>query len=157
MRRVFAQKPTVPASQEWAARSACRGLRGSLVGNGLISHGIWRCFSMVGGLLSWVASRRGALADFDERSVEQYLRHRAEKLIQPGDRSALKRWLSVLRAEGVIAPAVQPHLTSHDRVFNEFDAYPRTELGCRTEFGLTIASADSRLPRRIRLWDTAYG
>jgi hypothetical protein len=70
------------------------------------------------------------LADLDERSVEQYLRHRAGKQsIQPGDRSALKRWLSVLRAEGVIAPAVLPPLTSHDRIFNEFDAYLRTERG----------------------------
>ena len=85
---------------------------------------------MVGGLLSWIASRRGALADLDERSVEQYLRHRAGKQsIQPGDRSALKRWLSVLREAGAIAPAVLPALTTHDRIFNEFDAYLRTERG----------------------------
>jgi site-specific recombinase XerD len=45
------------------------------------------------------------------------------------DRSALKRWLSVLREEGAIAPAVLTPLTSHDRIFNEFDAYLRTERG----------------------------
>jgi hypothetical protein len=101
-----------------------------LVGDGLVRHGTWRCFNVVGGLLSWIASRRGALADLDEHSVEQYLRHRAGKQsIQPGDRSALKRWLSVLREEGAIAPAVLPPLTSHDRIFNEFDAYPRKERG----------------------------
>lgn len=101
-----------------------------LVGDGLVSHSTWRCFNVVGGLLNWIASRRGALADLDERSVEQYLRHRAGKQsIQPGDRSALKRWLSVLREEGAIAPAVLPPLSSHDRIFKEFDAYLRTERG----------------------------
>jgi hypothetical protein len=104
-----------------------------LVGDGLVRHGTWRCFNVVGGLLSWIASRRGALADLDEHSVEQYLRHRAGKQsIQPGDRSALKRWLSVLRQEGAIAPAVLPPLTQHDRIFNEFDAYLRD---CRKFWG----------------------
>ncbi len=99
-----------------------------LVGDGLVRHGTWRCFNVVGGLLSWIASRRRVLAYLDERMVEQYLRHRAGKQsIQPGDRSALKRWLSVLREESAIAPAVLPPLTSHDRIFNEFDAYLRTE------------------------------
>ena len=94
-----------------------------LVEDGLVRHGTWRCLNVVGGLLSWIASHRGALADLDERSVEQYLRHRAGKQsIQPGDRSALKRWLSVLRAEGVIAPAVLPPLTSYQ------PAYPMTAL-----------------------------
>jgi hypothetical protein len=37
--------------------------------------------------------------------------------------------LSVLREEGAIAPAVLPPLTSHDRIFKEFDAYLRTERG----------------------------
>jgi len=101
-----------------------------LVGDGLARHGIWRCLNVVGGLLSWIASRRVALADLDERSVEKYLRHRARKQsIQPGDRSALKRWLSVLREKDAIAPAVLPPLTSHDRIFSEFDAYLRTERG----------------------------
>jgi site-specific recombinase XerD len=101
-----------------------------LVRDGLVRHGTWRCFNVVGGLLNWIASRHGALADLDERSVERYLRHRAGKQsIQPGDRSALKRWLSVLREEGAIAPAVLPPLTSHDRIFNEFDAYLRKERG----------------------------
>ena len=101
-----------------------------LVVDGLVRHGTWRCLNVVGGLLSWIASRRCALADLDERMVERYLRHRAGKQsIQPGDRSALKRWLSVLRKEGAIAPAVPPLLTSHDRIFKEFDAYLRTERG----------------------------
>src|ERR1700749_1735560 len=61
---------------------------------------------------------------------EKDVRDRArKKSIHPGERSALKRWLSVLREEGAIAPAELPPLTSHDRIFNEFDAYLRTERG----------------------------
>ncbi len=97
---------------------------------GLVRHGTWRCLNVVGGLLSWIAGRRCVLADLDEHMVDQYLRHRARKQsIQPGDRPALKRWLSVLREEGTIAPAVPPSLTSHDRIFNEFDTYLRSERG----------------------------
>lgn len=101
-----------------------------LVEDGLVRHGTWRCLNVVGGLLSWIASRRRVLANLDERMVEQYLRRRAvRQSIQPGDRAALKRWLSVLREGGVIAPAVLPPLTAHDRIFKEFDAYLRTERG----------------------------
>ena len=80
--------------------------------------------------MSWMEGRRWALAAVDEGMVERYLRHRAgRQTIQPGDRAALKRWLSVLREEGVIAPAALPALTPHDRIFKEFDAYLRTERG----------------------------
>ena len=122
--RLFRHRRSGPHGQ-FVERYAAR-----LVGDGLVRHGTWRCFNVVGGLLSWIASRRRVLADLDERMVELYLRHRAGKQsIQPGDRSALKRWLSVLREEGAIAPAVLSPLTSHDRIFNEFDAYLRTERG----------------------------
>jgi len=101
-----------------------------LVEDGLVRHGTWRCLNVVGGFLSWMEGRRSALANIDEHMVERYLRHRAgRQTIQPGDRAALKRWLSVLREEGVIAPAALPALTPHDRIFNEFDAYLRTERG----------------------------
>lgn len=101
-----------------------------LVRDNLVRHGTWRCLNVVGGLLCWIAKHRCVLADLDERMVEQYLRHRATKQsIQPGDRAALKRWLSLLREEGAIAPSELPPLTSHDRIFSEFDAYLRTERG----------------------------
>jgi site-specific recombinase XerD len=101
-----------------------------LVEDGLVRHGTWRCLNVVGGLLSWIASRRCVLANLDERMVEQYLRRRAvRQSIQPGDRAALKRWLSVLREEGAIAPAALQPLTAHDRIFKEFDAYLRIERG----------------------------
>ena len=101
-----------------------------LVKDGLVRLGTWRCLNVVGGLLSWIGSRRCALADLDEHVVERYLRHRAARQsIQPGDRAALRRWLSVLRDEGAIAPAVPPPFTPHDRIFNEFEEYLRTERG----------------------------
>ena len=101
-----------------------------LVEDGLVRHGTWRCLNVVGGLLSWMEGRRWGLAALDECMLERYLRHRAgRQTIQPGDRAALKRWLSVLREEGVIAPAALPALTPHDRIFKEFDAYLRTERG----------------------------
>src|ERR1700733_9868894 len=75
-----------------------------LVEDGRARHGTWRCLHLVGDLLNWTTRRRCALGDLDERTVEQHLRHQAGKQsIQPGDRSALKRWVSVLREEGAIA------------------------------------------------------
>ena len=75
-----------------------------LVKDGLARHGTWRCLNLVGDLLSWIAGSRSKLTDLDERMVERYLRHRAGKQsIQPGDRAALKRLLSVLRDAGTIS------------------------------------------------------
>ncbi|WP_271608532.1 site-specific integrase [Bradyrhizobium sp. CCBAU 21359] len=101
-----------------------------LVEERLVRHGTWRCLNVVGGLLSWIAGRRYKLVELDEQVVERYLRHRGgRQSIQPGDRAALKRWLSVLREEGAIAPLVLPPLTPHERIFKEFDAYLRSERG----------------------------
>ena len=101
-----------------------------LVEERLVRHGAWRCLNVVGGLLSWIAGRRYKLIDLDEQIVERYLRHRGgRQSIQPGDRAALKRWLSVLREEGAIVPLVLPPLTPHERIFKEFDAYLRSERG----------------------------
>src|SRR4029079_11631033 len=83
--RRLRSRPTGELVERYAAR---------VMGDGLVRHGAWRCFNVVGGLLSWIASHRRALAALDELSVEHYLRHRARKqFTQPGDRSALKRWL----------------------------------------------------------------
>ena len=101
-----------------------------LIEERLVRHGTWRCLNVVGGLLSWIAGRRYNLADLDEQVIERYLRHRGgRQSIQPGDQAALKRWLSVLREDGAIAPLVLPPLTPHERIFKEFDAYLRSERG----------------------------
>ena len=101
-----------------------------LVKDGLARHGTWRCLNLVGDLLSWIAGSRSKLTDLDERMVERYLRYRGGKQsIQPGDRAALKRWLSVLRDAGSIAPAALPPITSQDQIFEEFGDYLRRERG----------------------------
>ena len=101
-----------------------------LVEDGLVRQGTWRCLSLVGDLLSWIARSRSKLTDLDERMVERYLRHRARKQsIQPGDRAALKRWLSVLRDVGTIAPAALPPMSPQDQIFAEFSDYLRRERG----------------------------
>ena len=101
-----------------------------LANEGLARQGTWRCLSVVGGLLSWIARSRSKLTDLDERMVSRYLRHRAGKqFIQPGDRAALKRLLSVLRDVGTIGPAALPPITPQDQIFQEFSDYLRTEHG----------------------------
>jgi hypothetical protein len=67
------------ALSRWTAYAA------RLVRDRLARQGIWRCLSLVGNLLSWIARSRSNLSDLDERLVERYLRHRAGKqTIQPG-------------------------------------------------------------------------
>jgi hypothetical protein len=66
----------------------------------------------------------------NETRVERYLRERGNRqTIQAGDRAALKRWLSVLRATGTIAPVVQSQTTPHDQIFAEFGDYLQRERG----------------------------
>ena len=101
-----------------------------LVNEGLARHGTWRCLNLVGDLLSWIAGSRSKLTDLDERMVERYLRYRGNKQsIQPGDRAALKRWLSVLRETGTITPAALQPITPQDQIFQEFSDYLRRERG----------------------------
>src|SRR5215831_17473597 len=101
-----------------------------LVEERLARKGTRQCLNVVGGLLDWIAKRRCMLANIDEHVVERYLRHRASRQsVQTGNRAALKRWLSVLRDEGAIAPAAPPRLTPHEQIFKEFEDYLRTERG----------------------------
>lgn len=101
-----------------------------LIKDGLVRHGTWRCLSLAGDLLSWIARGRSKLTYLDERLVERYLRYRARRQsIQAGDRAALKRLLSVLRDAGAIAPAALPSITAQDRIFEEFGDYLRRERG----------------------------
>jgi len=101
-----------------------------LVEERLARKGTRQCLNVVGGLLDWIAKRRCMLANIDEHVVERYLRPRASRQsVQTGNRAALKRWLSVLRDEGAIAPAAPPRLTPHEQIFKEFEDYLRTERG----------------------------
>lgn len=93
-------------------------------------HGTWRCLNLVSDLISWIKRCGLRLADLDERVAERYLKHRAGKrCIQPGDRAALKRLLSVLREAGMIAPAALPPISPQDQIFREFADYLQRERG----------------------------
>lgn len=110
-----------PLIERYAAR---------LVEDGLARQGCWRSLNMVDGLLSWMTSSGADFTDVDEHVVERYLLYRGRlQSIQPGDRAALKRWLSVLREEGAIAPPLAAVLTPHELIFKAFAAYLRTERG----------------------------
>jgi hypothetical protein len=113
-----------------------------LVKDGLVRHGTWRCLNLVGGLLSWIASGRWKLADLDERMVERYLQYRAgNQSIQPGDRAALKRLLSVMRDTGTIAPAALPPITPPEQIFSGSSA---TICGGNAVWRRSLSSATSR-------------
>jgi site-specific recombinase XerD len=101
-----------------------------LAEDGRAHQGTWRCLNLVGNLLSWIAKCRAKLTELDERMVERYLRLRGRRQsIQPGDRAALKRWLSVLREAGTIAPAARPPLALQDQIVAAFSDYLRQERG----------------------------
>ena len=120
-----------------------------LVSDGLCRQSAWRCLNLVDGLLKWVVRSRLKLSELGEGAVERYLRRRAQKQsIQPGDRAALKRWLSALRAAGVIPPAAPPPVTPQDQIFKEFSDYLQRERG------LELKSIIHHLPviRRF-LWE----
>jgi hypothetical protein len=101
-----------------------------LVKDELAGHGTWRCLNLVDDLFSWIKRCELKLTDLDERVAERYLKYRAGKqCIQPGDRAALKRLLSVLREAGMIAPAPLPPITPEDQIFEGFSDYLRRERG----------------------------
>jgi integrase len=104
-----------------------------LLADGLGGHGTWRSLNLLSGLVGWVASSDLKLADLDEGLVGRYLRHRSGKQsLQPGDRAALKRLLSVLGEAGAIAPAAAAPLTSHEQIFEAFSDYLCKERGLAT-------------------------
>jgi len=85
---------------------------------------------LIGDFMKWMASGRFRVADIDEPMVERFLRNRAKKRsIDSGDRPALKRFLSMLRDAGVIAPAEPPRITPQHQIFAEFSDYLRRERG----------------------------
>jgi site-specific recombinase XerD len=101
-----------------------------LVNVGLTRRGTWRSLNLLGDLLSWLTCVGSMPTDLNERMVDEYLRHRSRKQsIQPGDRAALKRLLSVLREAGTIAPATPPLPASHEQIFDAFSHYLREERG----------------------------
>ena len=105
-----------------------------LVKAGLSRQSTWRSLNLLGDLISWLTRIGSMPTDLNERMVEQYLWHRSRKQsIQPGDRAALKRLLSVLRETGTIASTMLPPLTPHEQIFEAFSHYLREERGLATK------------------------
>ena len=101
-----------------------------LVEVGLAHQRTCRSLRLVKDLLSWIANSRSVLTDLDERMVDRYLHHRTRKQsIQTGDRLALKRWLSVLRDAGTIAPPALSPITPQDQILAGFGDYLQRERG----------------------------
>jgi site-specific recombinase XerD len=101
-----------------------------LVNEGFGQECTWRSLSLVGDLMKWIESSRAKVTDIDERMVERYLRNRGRKRpIHSVDRPALKRFLSVLREIGMIAPAEPSRITPQNQVFAEFSDYLQRERG----------------------------
>jgi len=95
---------------------------------------------LVSDLMNWIARSHSTVTDLDEGMVERYLRNRAkEKSKHSGDRPALKRFLSVLRDAGMIAPAEPARVTPQDQIFAEFSDHLR-------ERGLAPRSIARHLP-----------
>jgi integrase len=110
-----------------------------------------QCLNVVSGLLEWIAIRRCKLADIDDAMVERYLQHRARRrTFQLGDRAALKRWVTVLRDEGAVAPAAVPPLTPQDRIVREFEDYLLAERGLAPRSIVSHVLTIRRFLREIR-------
>ena len=101
-----------------------------VVQDGLARHGTWRCLSLTGRLLGWLSRVHLELTDLDERVLDRYLAWRARRqTIQPGDRAALKRLLSVLRETNQIPLALTPPRLPEDEIFQKFADTLQQERG----------------------------
>ena len=101
-----------------------------VVKDGLARQGTWRCLSLAGGLLGWLSRVRLELTDLDERVLDRYLIGRARRqTLQPGDRAALKRLLSVLRETNQIPFALTPPRLPEDEIFQNFADTLQQERG----------------------------
>ena len=67
--------------------------------------------------------------------------------IQPGDRAALKRLLSVSREAGMIVPAPLPPITRDDQIFEGFSDYLRQEHGLAPRSIISHLPVVRRFPR----------
>jgi site-specific recombinase XerD len=112
-------------SRELIERYAAR-----LVADGLAQGVTLRSLRLIRDFMKWIASCRLRVADIDEPMVERFLQSRARKrAVYSGDRPALKRFLSVLRDAGMIAPAEPPRITPRDQICADFSDYLQRERG----------------------------
>lgn len=83
-----------------------------------------RAIHLVDHFTRWLADHHLGLPDVDEERVARYLAFRARKHpLCPGDPSALRRLIDVLRDAEVIDPASPPSLSPSEQILERFRAY----------------------------------
>ncbi len=83
----------------------------------------WRSLSLFRDLMDWHVGGGCDPRHLDEASIERFLDHRSQHWrINAGDRAALRRLLSALRANGLIAAAPPVELTEQQRIVEDFSA-----------------------------------
>lgn len=88
----------------------------------------------------------------DEDRVERFFDHRSQHwAINAGDRAALRRLLSVLRDNGLIALSAPVELTEQQRIVEDFSAYIINDRGLsHSASDAARCSRDASYRRSIR-------
>ena len=90
----------------------------------------WRSLSLFRDLMDWHVGGGHDPKHLDEASIERFLHHRSQHWqINAGDRAALRRLLSALRGNGLIAAAPPVELTEQQQIVEGFSAYIINDRG----------------------------
>ncbi len=90
----------------------------------------WRSLSLFRDLMDWHVGGGHDPKHLDEASIERFLDHRSQHWqINAGDRAALRRLLSALRGNGLIAAAPPVELTEQQQIVEGFSAYIINDRG----------------------------
>jgi site-specific recombinase XerD len=90
----------------------------------------WRSLSLFRDLMDWHVGSGRDSDQLDEGSIERFLDHRSRHWrINAGDRAALRRLLSALRNNGLIAAAAPVELTEQQQIVEDFSAYIINDRG----------------------------
>ena len=91
---------------------------------------IWRSLSLFRDLMDWHVYGGRRPADLNEDHVAQFFDHRSQHWnIDSGDRSALRRLLSALRNQGLIAATTPVELSPQEHILEAFSAYIHNDRG----------------------------
>ena len=100
----------------------------------------WRSLSLFRDLMEWHVGGGHDPKHLDEASIAGFLDHRSRHWrINAGDRAALRRLLSALRDERLIAAAVPVDLTEQEQIVEAFSAFIINERGLSRGAGVRHA------------------